>query len=307
MGGQVKFVVGAGGVAQRKGQAEPRQRQTAERLYAFAHAGLCKHGIVGGKIHRARREALAHTVALAFQLVVEDVRGGVFVHVLKIFGVEQLGQRFACGGKLYAQIGADADQQLAQPCGGGGVGVQNQRLQAAAVGKQVAAEILGRRAHLHGAQGTAVVERGAVQGTQGVGQGDLLHELAHNFMRVVALGRPKLTLGHRFGRKTVGAQLGHGQVVHGGGHDGAGGIAQYAQNFCAVTAARPQNRCHSIPPQNTYICIIAQNTRREKRAERGVCISAGEIRTADTSEKSREKGGLSVQFAHCANPFLGVE
>ena len=77
------------------------------------------------------------------------------------------------------------------------------------------------------AQPAAVVKRRAVQHPHGVGQGDLLHKIAGDLMRVVT-GAPGPG-PDRPVRKAVRPQLRNGQSLNCARHSGAGGVAQQPQ------------------------------------------------------------------------------
>ena len=171
------------------------------------------------------------------------MRRGVLVQQFKIFGVEQ--PRPA--GKRHRHVGADGYQQPPQTRRLAGVGVQLQRLQAAAVGKQVAAKAVCRGAQRHPPQPAAVVKRRAVDHTHRVGQGDFLHKIAGDLMRVGAVGGPQRAAGHRLIGKTVGADLHHRHAVHSMRHHGAGRVAQHPQHPRAVCAAFPDYRQKNHP------------------------------------------------------------
>ena len=133
MGGQIKFIVGAGGVTQGKGGEQPAYCHAAELFFAFAHASLSKGGVIGGIIHRTAGKTLAHAVAFSFNAVVEDMGGGVLVQPFKVFGVKQLCPRRA--EKLCAHIGAYGTQQFFQAGVGIGGGTQRKSVQGPAVGE----------------------------------------------------------------------------------------------------------------------------------------------------------------------------
>ena len=244
MGSQIKLVVGAGIVAQTVGQAKPPQRKAAELLLTFAHAGLGKAGVVGGKVQAAvRRKALPHAVALTLDAVVKNVCGGVLVQQLKIFGVEQ--PRPA--GELHRHVRADGHQQPTQPRCLAGTGVQFQHFQTAAVGKQVTAKAVGLPAQPHPAQLTAVIKGRTVNDPHRVGQGDFLYKIAGDFMGVGAVRGPQGTAGHGPVGKTIGADLHHRQAIHGIRHHRAGRIAQHPQHPRTARAALPYHRHKNHP------------------------------------------------------------
>ena len=242
MGGQVELIVSAGILAQRKGLHKPPQRQTAERVLALADTGLQKGRIKRRKVHRAaRREALPHPVALALNAVVEDMGGGVLVQKFGILGVEQ-----PCAVQLHGNVCADGPQQLFQPGGGVRCGTQAEHLQAAAVGEQVTAKAFHRRTKADAAQFAAVVKGCAVQHPHGVGQGDLLHKVAGDFVGV-ASGAVCARLDGLV-RKAVGADFHHGHPLHAGGHGRAGGIPQYPQHPRPAGTRLPTNRHQTQHP-----------------------------------------------------------
>ena len=241
MGTQVKFIVGAGLPAQCERQHQPPQRQPAERTLALADTGLRKGRIERGVVHRTgRRKALPHPVALALNVMVEDVRGRVLVKKFGIFGVKQ-----PCAVKFGGDVGADGPQQLFQAGGGIGRGAQAQPRKAAAVREQVAAQPLDPGPKAEAAQAAAVVKRRAVQGAHRVGQGDLLHKIAGDLMGVgPAVPRPGLD---RLVGKAVRPDLGDRQTLHGFRHGRAGAVPQHPQHPGPRSARLPYDR-HEITP-----------------------------------------------------------
>ena len=117
--------------------------------------------------------------------------------------------------------------------------LQLQHFQTAAVGKQVTAKAVGRFAQPYPAQLTAVIKGRAVNDPHRVGQGDFLYKIAGDFMGVGAVRRPQGTAGHGPVGKTIGADLHHGQAIHGIRHHRAGRIAQHPQHPRTTRAVFP--------------------------------------------------------------------
>ena len=153
--------------------------------------------------------------------------GRIFIQKLGVFGIKQYGA--LSQQKFGAHIGADGSRQLFQPGGRIGRGAHRKHLQRTAVGEQVAAQRVQRRAESQSPQAAAVVKSRAVQHPHRIGQGYFLHKAAGHSVAI-------RLAGYRPVGKTIGADFHHRRTVHKGRHHRAGAVAQYLAQTNAARA-----------------------------------------------------------------------